>query len=81
MSLDELIGRVQEAIGRKEPYIYLPEILESLQQIKAHPDASHDERLHRARGLGRLVLEEYACSESELGTHILDFLKEYRGET
>ena len=76
-AIDDLLKMAQEETGKKDSYPFLPEIIRSLEVIRDDPGAAQEERVRRARGLGRLVTESFDFSESPLGTSILLFLEGY----
>ena len=76
-AIDDLLRMAREEAGKKDSYSFLPEIIRSIEVIRNDPGAPQEERVRRARGLGRLVTESFDFSESPLGTAILLFLEGY----
>lgn len=67
----KLLADVQRAEALPDAYAYLPDIAKSLEAMLDNIDASPSRRDKMAGGLGRIVTEDYAFSESDLGGRIL----------
>ncbi|KDA54436.1 hypothetical protein EG19_12025 [Thermoanaerobaculum aquaticum] len=70
-----LIAKCKVAAKQPAAYGFLPDIIGELEDIKSEleKDQPNPERLLLwARGLGRLVTDSYAFSESPLGTELLE---------
>lgn len=66
-----LLGELR-ALGRTtSPTPYLPEIIRSLEAMAESTSASPARREKMARALERLVTEDFAFSESEIGGKLL----------
>jgi hypothetical protein len=77
--LKTLLGDVQRAKALPGAYPYLPEIEKSLAEMLKNTDASPSRRDKMAGGLGRIVTEDYAFSESDLGGRILRIADDFAG--
>ena len=75
--IEELLVLAQEALKVPGSYPFLPEIIESLENMKKKLNESRDRRERMAGGLGRLVTEDFDFSESELGTKLLKIADEF----
>jgi len=77
--IDELLIEAKNASQSPGAYGFLPGIIKSLEAIQdeLEKDGPDPEILvKRVGGLGRLVTESYAFSESPLGTKLLDLITE-----
>ncbi|MBC7228459.1 MAG: hypothetical protein H5T61_14710 [Thermoflexales bacterium] len=75
----ELITECKAVATQPGAYGFLPDIIGELEDIlkeleKDQPD--HERLLMWVRGLGRLVTDSYAFSESPLGSKVLDVITE-----
>ncbi len=81
MDLQQLTDQVRRAC-QGEAYAFLPEILAALEQASTMASAGKAEREHLARGIERLVTEDFSFSESRLGGDLLVFTEKFvRGGT
>ena len=62
------ITMCKEEQKKDKHYPYLPELIEALKKLK---EASSENKHSVATAIGRLVLEDYSFSESELGAKLL----------
>ena len=75
----ELIDLAKRALNKPESFPFLPEIIESLENMKKNLDESRERKERMAGALGRLVTEDFNFSESELGTKILQIADDFVG--
>ncbi len=61
-------------------YAFLPEIIESLKAMQSSSTMTSAERERLAGSLGRLVTEDYAFSESPLGTRLLELADQFASQ-
>jgi hypothetical protein len=69
--IKKLLADVHRAEALPGAYPYLPDIAKSLEAMLENVDTSPSRRDKMAGGLGRIVTEDYAFSESDLGGRIL----------
>ncbi|BCW94020.1 MAG: hypothetical protein KatS3mg007_1914 [Thermoanaerobaculum sp.] len=69
--IQELATRAREATCEPHPHWLLPHIIEVLDVMFVRV-RSPKELLGAARALGRIVMDDYAFSESPLGTELLE---------
>ncbi|MBT5019030.1 hypothetical protein OAF42_03140 [Planctomicrobium sp.] len=74
---EQLIDRTRSAANEKNAYAFLPTIANTLESLFKSKDASKETRERMARGLDRLVTDNYEFSESELGIVLLDFANDF----
>lgn len=74
---EQLIDRTRSAANEKNAHASLPTIANTLESLFKSKDASKETRERMARGLDRLVTDNYEFSESELGIVLLDFANDF----
>ncbi len=72
--IDLAISLCEKAQAQEKSYSYLPDIIEALKKLREIPEGN---RYGTATAIGRLVLEDYAFSESSLGTILLEIADSY----
>ena len=75
----ELIIKCKAAAEHPGAYGFLPDIIEELEDIRSELEKEKPDPnmlLAWTRGLGRLITESYAFSESPLGGELLDLVTE-----
>lgn len=75
--ITEVLSLAKQAIQTPEAYAYLPEIIRTLEVMLNSLHQDREDRGRIARGLGRLVTEDYAFSESPLGTELLKLADDF----
>lgn len=73
----ELIDLAKRALKKPESFPFLPEIIESLENMQKNLNENRDRKERMAGALGRLVTEDFNFSESELGTKILKIADDF----
>ena len=73
----KLMDRLRAEMNKPEAYAYLPEIIESLEDIGNNLDLPEKDRRGKNGALGYIVLDNYAFAESSLGQEICDVLTDY----
>ena len=68
---------VEMALSTPNHFAFLPEIRESLDRMIADLNESKSIREKHASALGRLVMEDYVFSESDLGERLLSVSDSY----
>lgn len=76
-SIEVVLDDARREAGKPASYPFLPEIIESLEAIRDNPNAPKNRRVGMARALERLVMDNFAFSESPLGTAILEVANEF----
>ena len=71
------ILQAESAARNPDSYAYLPEIIESLRSMLDGDTMSQRDRERLAGGLGRLVTDDFAFSESHLGTKLLELADQF----
>ena len=79
-SVDGLMGACIEANAPEGSYPFLPDIVEVLRQMERDLHSSRERRERLAAGLGRLVTEDWAFSESALGGALLQLADDFASE-
>ena len=74
MHIETLLDRVDQALGQPDSYANLPGIRKNLELLETEDGTERKKQI--ASALGRLVMEDYRFSESELGGELLDFVNE-----
>lgn len=69
--IDDLIQRCEHARKTPNSYPFLPDVIEILISMRTHIGAAKSIRSGNAGALGRIVLEDFTFSESQLGTDLL----------
>jgi len=77
--IDALLDEIRIAQASVKPHPFLPAVEESLQAMKKNVRARKSDRESMAGALGRIVTDDYAFAESELGNHIFDVINEFAG--
>jgi len=75
--IGELIAECKDAAERPGAYGFLPDIIGELEDIQCELEKEEPDSCllsFRAGGLGRLVTDSYAFSESPLGGRLLDLI-------
>ena len=78
-TLTRLLAKARNASQNPGAYAFLPDIIKSLEEIQRELDRSNPDSkalVHRVGGLGRLVTESFAFSESPLGQELLGFVSD-----
>ncbi len=74
--INELLGKLrEEGVSPTSPY--LPEIIESLEEMDRSMDAPRERRRKMAGAVGRLVTEDFGFSESALGGEVLQLAEDF----
>ena len=74
MNIEKLLDRTSHALKQADYYANLPGIQKNL--VLLQTENNKERRKHIASALGRLVMEDYHFSESQLGIDLLDFVNE-----
>lgn len=69
--ITEVLGKLRKPARGAKPAVYSSEIIQSLEAMLGSLEAPQNRRAQMAGALERLVTEDYAFSESELGGEIL----------
>ncbi len=77
--IDTLLDEIRKAQASAKPHPFLTVVERSLEAMKKNVRAKKGDRERMATGLGRIVTEDYAFSESELGDHIFTVINEFGG--
>jgi hypothetical protein len=72
-----LIDLAKRDLKKPESFPFLPEIIESLENMQKNLNVSRDRKEKMAGALGRLVTEDFNFSESELGNKILQIADDF----
>ncbi len=77
--IDDVLSEVRKAQASATPHPFLPVIAQSLEEMKKNVRAKQADRESMSVGLGRIVTDDYAFSESKLGDQILKVVNEFGG--
>ncbi len=75
--IEEIIGLAKRASEDPESYPFLPEIIESLENMKKNLNVNRERRERMAGALGRIITEDFNFSESELGSKLLKVVNDF----
>jgi hypothetical protein len=75
--ITELIGLAKRNSTKPGSFPFLPEIIESLENMQKNLNVSRDRKEKMAGALGRLVTEDFNFSESELGNKLLKIADDF----
>lgn len=79
--IDDVLCEVRKSQGSTLPHPFLGVIEESLEHMKKNVRAKKVDRESMAGALGRIMTEDNAFSESELGDRIFEVINEFAGES
>ncbi len=71
------VSAVERELSKPNHYAFLPEICESLDRMIVDMNEPKPIRERHAAALGRLVMEDFAFSESDLGGRLLILADSY----
>ncbi len=74
MTIETLLERTDQALERSDSYANLPGIRKNLVLLRTERDC--ERRREIASALGRLIMEDYRFSESQLGSDLVTFVDE-----
>jgi hypothetical protein len=77
--IDDVLVEVRQAQAAPNPHPFLGAIEQSLADFKNNLHATQEVRARMAGGLGRIVTDDYAFSESRLGDHLLRVINDFGG--
>lgn len=75
--IEEIIGIAERALEESDSYPFLPEIIESLENMKKNLNVIRERRERIAGALGRIITEDYKFSKSILGDRLLQIANEF----
>jgi len=77
--LTSVLAAIEAVHTSADHYAFLPEIKETVERMIADQNAPSDIRERHAAALGRLVMEDFNFTESELGGRLLALSDSYAG--